>query len=73
MLVALPYESASYQRREPEQTVLHRVFLEHLETFLDRTRTEASDLPKYVERELRAFVECGVLAHGFVRIRCDGC
>lgn len=73
MLVALPYESPSYRRREPEQTVLHRVFLEHLETFLDRTRTESSELPTYVERELRAFVECGVLAHGFVRIRCDDC
>ncbi len=73
MLVALPYESPSYRRREPEQTVLHRMFLEHLETFLDRTRTESSELPKHVERELRGFVECGVLAYGFVRIRCDDC
>jgi hypothetical protein len=73
MLVALPTESPSYKRREPEQTVLHRMFLEHLETFLDRTRTEWSALPKYVERELRGFVECGVLAYGFVRIRCDDC
>jgi len=73
MLVALPYESPSYRRREPEQTVLHRVFLEHLETFLDRARTESSELPTFVKRELRAFVACGVLAYGFVRIRCDDC
>ena len=71
MLVALPYESPSYQRREPKQTVLHRVFLEHLETFLDRSGADTFELPKYVERELRAFVECGVLAN--VRIRCDDC
>lgn len=56
MLVALPYESPAYRRREPEQAVLHGVFLEHLETFLARARTESSELPKYVERELRAFV-----------------
>jgi hypothetical protein len=73
MLVALPYEQTAYRRREPEQTVLHRVFLEHLETFLDRARTASLELPKYVEGELRAFVECGILAHGFVRIRCDDC
>ncbi len=30
----------------PEQTLLYRVLLSHLETFLDRTRTEASELPK---------------------------
>ena len=73
MLVALPYESASYERREPEQTVLHRVFLEHLETFPARIGTDILELPSYVERELRAFVECGVLANGFVRIRCGDC
>ena len=64
MAVALPYKSSAYQRREPEQTVLHRVFVEHLETLLDRTGADAFELPKYVARELRAFVECGILAHG---------
>ena len=67
MDVAPQYEAFSYQRRVPEQTALHRAFLEHLETFLERTRTEDSEVPKYVERELRAFVECGVLAHGLPR------
>ena len=73
MSVALPYESPSYARREPEQTVLHRVFVEYLETFLDRIGADTFALPSYVERELRAFVECGVLANGFVRIRCGDC
>jgi hypothetical protein len=26
-----------------------------------------------VERELRAFLKCGILAHGFVRVHCDAC
>jgi len=30
-------------------------------------------VPAFVETELRRFLECGVLAHGFARFRCDGC
>jgi hypothetical protein len=28
-------------------------------------------LPEFVEQEFRAFPTCGVLAHGFARVRCD--
>ena len=27
----------------------------------------------YVERDLRNFSECGILAHGFARARCEKC
>ena len=30
-------------------------------------------LPQFVEREFREFLTCGVLEHGFARVRCDGC
>ncbi len=30
-------------------------------------------LPRFVEDELRAFLRCGVLAHGFARVRCSAC
>ena len=29
--------------------------------------------PRFVARELRGSLRCGILAHGFVRVRCDGC
>lgn len=29
--------------------------------------------PRYVERELRGYLECGILAHGFARARCEDC
>jgi hypothetical protein len=29
--------------------------------------------PPFVEQELRRFLGCGGLAHGFARVRCDGC
>jgi len=62
-------------RRHPEQTVLHQVVREHLETFLAETRARGGGegLPRFVERELREFVTCGVMARGFARFRCSGC
>jgi hypothetical protein len=62
-------------RRHPETTVLHRVVQEHLETFLAeaRGRGGGDGLPRFVERELREYLSCGVLARGFARLRCDGC
>ena len=54
-------------RRQPEQSVLHRVVREHLETFLAeaRQRGGGDGLPRFVERELREFLTCGVMARGF--------
>ncbi len=66
MLVAPQYEDFAYNRRVPEQELLHRVLVEHLETFFDRARTEEHHLPRYVEQELRDYVECGVLGCGWV-------
>ena len=65
----------TYVRRQPEQTVLHGVVREHLETFLAeaRQRGGGEGLPRFVERELREFLTCGVMARGFARFRCDGC
>jgi hypothetical protein len=42
-----------------------------LETFLARGRDRP--LPRFVERELRGFLECGILAHGVLRVHCDAC
>jgi len=30
-------------------------------------------LPRYAEQELRGYLRCGVLAHGFARVRCSSC
>jgi hypothetical protein len=73
MEAALKLAACEYKRREPEQTLLHAALCAHLETFLDRVRTEDFDLPEHVVKELREYLTCGVLAHGFVRIRCEKC
>jgi hypothetical protein len=66
---------STYVRRRPEDTVLHRVVREHLETFLAeaRLRGGGEGLPAFVEREFREFPSCGVLARGFARFRCTDC
>ena len=66
---------STYVRRRPEDTVLHRVVREHLETFLAeaRLRGGGEGLPAFVEREFREFLSCGVLARGFARFRCTDC
>ena len=60
--------------RDTEEAVLHRIVRENLETFL-REATGCADgggLPRFVEREFREFLTCGVLARGFARVRCEG-
>jgi hypothetical protein len=61
-----------YVRRRPEDGVLHRVLREQLETFLEeaRARGGGEGVPAFVERELREFLSCGVMARGFARFRC---
>src|SRR5437867_8991338 len=67
--------AAEYRPRNAEQGVLYRVIDEHLETFLDAAAQHADGhrLPKFVEQEFRDFLTCGVLEHGFARLRCMEC
>ena len=63
-----------YRRHEPEKTVLYGVVQEHLETFLDQAREPDGDgYPRFVEKEFRRFLTCGLLCHGFARLRCAEC
>jgi Transposase zinc-binding domain len=66
---------ATYEPRDPSDTVLYRVIAEHLETFLDSLDhdPEATGLPAFVRREFYAYLRCGILAHGFVRMGYDPC
>jgi hypothetical protein len=65
----------TFVRRHPEDKVLHQLVREHLETFLAeaRARNGGDGLPRFVERELREFLSCGILARGFARFRCEAC
>jgi hypothetical protein len=62
-----------YARRTPEETPLFAVVRGELETYLARACYAERVVPRFVERELRAYLECGLLCHGFVRVRCGDC
>ena len=50
--------------RNPADGFLYNVVAEHLETFLARQRRRERIVPRFVERELRKFLDCGILARG---------
>ena len=75
MTPSLAPAPSSYVPRDPSQTVLYRVVADHLETFLASLDADpdAKGLPAYVEREFYDYLQCGILAHGFLRLGCDTC
>jgi hypothetical protein len=65
-----------YRRRRPERTVVYRLVQEYLETWLVHKREADPDgdpVAAYVERDFRKFMDCGILARGFARARCEAC
>ena len=68
--------AAVYVRRRPERSAAYQVVRENLETWLAHRRAGRlvaganwviDPVPGYVGRDLRKCLECGILAHGFVR------
>ena len=66
---------ATYEPRDPSRTILYKVIAAHLETFLASLDADPATkgLPAYVQREFYAYLQCGILAHGFLRLGCDTC
>jgi hypothetical protein len=74
-VAAMSRRVGDYRPRDAEHAVLYRVIDEHLDAFLETTRRQADGvpLPAFVEKEFRDFLTCGILAHGFARLRCTAC
>ena len=65
--------ACEYLPRRPEESVLYGAVAGHLETFLARQRERGRLVPRFVERELSALLDCAILARGFLRVHCDVC
>ena len=60
-----------YRPRSPRATPLYQAVRDHRRgAFAPFTDTR---LPRYVDRHLDAYLRCGVLDYGFLRLRCDAC
>ncbi len=63
-----------YERHRPEQTTLYRLVQQHGASFIAHTEASTGgELPQFIKDEFDAFLECGILAHGFLRLRCGAC
>jgi hypothetical protein len=70
----------AYRRREPEHSALYRIVEDHLPAFFERLDARDSTAggagaawPGFVRDEFEAYLRCGLLVHGFVRVRCATC
>lgn len=64
----------TYERHRPEATTLYKIVQESLATFLQQFEEETGNpLPDFVVKEFREYLRCGILAHGFLRNRCEKC
>jgi len=67
--------AAVYVPRSPTTGVLYGVVRTHLSELLAAVdaQTDGNGLPGFVVNEFRKFLRCGVLGHGFARVRCGNC
>jgi hypothetical protein len=69
--LALP--SARYARHRPEATLLYELVDHHYPPFLAALEQDGRTLPTFVQQEFAAYLKCGRLEHGFLRVRCAQC
>ncbi len=70
---AQPCTTPRYVRRRPELTPCYQILQGHLNTFIAERQAENRPLPDYVQAEFEAYLRCGILAHGFLRLQCVDC
>ena len=66
---------SSYQRRQPENTVLYQMIADEFSTFREEVFELGGghELPGFVLQEFERYLDCGILARGFARVRCATC
>lgn len=66
---------SKYIRHEPEKSTLYQVVAENWNTFRADSEQdpESRGIPKYIKKEFDAYLKCGILQYGFLRVRCESC
>jgi ribosomal protein S27E len=63
----------AYHRHRPEQTALYAIVAKHYPRFVQEIERAGGYLPGFVRQEFEDYLKCGLLEHGFLRVKCDGC
>ena len=62
-----------YARHRPETTLLYQLVARHFPAFRELREEAGRPLPDHVEAEFDAYLDCGRLEEGFLRLRCEQC
>ena len=65
--------SPHYQRHQPEKTLLYQLVRQYYPVFKASLEAQGQHLPRYIQQDFDDFLQCGRLAYGFLRVRCDDC
>ena len=71
--IAWTARAGEYVRHRPEQTLLYQLVEAHYPAFVGHLAARGRALPAHVQREFEAYLKCGRLEHGFLRVRCADC
>jgi hypothetical protein len=66
-------DPAGYSQHRPETTLLYRLVEQHYPVFRELRAREGRSLPGHVQEEFGAYLKCGRLQEGFLRVRCGSC
>ncbi len=69
----LAHAAMEYARHQSEKTLLYQVVDEYYPKFLAALSESDKSLPKYVQDEFEAYLKCGRLEYGFLRVQCEIC
>jgi len=64
---------SAYSPRRAWESPLYHAVAENLATFLAGRQLRGRPVPLFVVRDFRAFLDCGVPSHGFLRVHCEEC
>jgi hypothetical protein len=62
-----------YARHRPETTLLYQLVEQHYPAFREFRAEAGRPLPVHVQEEFDAYLKCGRLEEGFLRVRCEHC
>jgi len=62
-----------YARLRPEATLLYQLVERHYLELAAAREGAGRPLPRYVQEEFEAYLKCGRLEHGFLRLRREDC
>jgi ribosomal protein S27E len=62
-----------YAWHRPEATLLYQLVGQHFPAFRELRAEAGRPLPAFVQEEFEAYLKCGRMEEGFLRVRCEGC